>query len=409
LSHSGNKVAIKKVSAERLAPGMYVHDLGAGWMDHPFLRSRFALTSPLQIEAIRGAGLEAVWIDTGLGIDEPEAASAESRAQAPAEPAGASPPRLAFEEEIGRAERIRERAQRAVAEVMREARLGRVARTGPVAEIVEEICESLARNSGALLSLGRLKTKDDYTFFHCVSVGTLLAAFARSLGMDADAVREAGLGGLLHDIGKTNVPDAVLNKPGRLSEAEFGLVKRHAAEGEMILQRSGEIGEIVLDIARHHHERVDGSGYPDSLKNGRISRLARMAAIADVYDAVTSERCYHAAVEPTEALRRMLSGGAFQLDRELVERFVRCVGIYPAGTLVRLRSERLAVVTEHRAEDLLHPKVRAFFDVRAARHIAPVDLELSSGGDGIASDESPARWQVDPRRYLPEGGGRARE
>jgi HD-GYP domain-containing protein (c-di-GMP phosphodiesterase class II) len=288
---------------------------------------------------------------------------------------------------------------------MHDARLGKAIELDQVEPVVQNITESILRNPGALTGLLRIKNKDDYTFLHSVSVCTLLVAFCRSAGLDSSLTRQAGLGGLLHDTGKALVPDEVLNKPGRLTDEEFEIIRKHPKDGYDILLKTPGVGDIPLDITLHHHERMDGSGYPDKLPGDQISALAQMAAIVDVYDAITADRCYHKGMSAAEALRKIFEWSKFHFNPQHVQSFMRCVGIYPVGTLVLLESGRLGVVIEPHETNLLAPKVRAFFSTKSNTYIKPMDIDLSKplgmgGGDKIMSHEAPEKWRVDPMKFF---------
>jgi HD-GYP domain-containing protein (c-di-GMP phosphodiesterase class II) len=380
-------------------------------MEHPFVRNRFKLTKDDEIRKILAAGIRGVVIDCGKGLDLAEAPTlSEAQANTEAEltavvterPAVA---RTTLGEEIGRAAAIRQQACGLVRSVMQDARLGKAIELDRVTPVVENITESILRNAGALISLSRIKNKDDYTFLHSVSVCTLIVAFCRSRGMDHDTIYQAGVGGLLHDTGKALVPDSILNKPGRLTDDEFAVVKRHPRDGYDILRGTPGIGPIPLDITLHHHERRDGSGYPDRQDEHAISELAQMAAIVDVYDAITADRCYHQGMPAAEALRKIFEWSKFHFNPALAQEFIRCVGIYPVGTLVRLESGRLGVVVEPHETSLLTPKVNAFFDTRCGTHIPMQTIDLSrpvgsGGADRIVGLEPPEKWKIDPMQYL---------
>lgn len=398
---------IKKISIDQLNPGMFIHDLNVDWMAHPFLRKRFAVQDEAAVSKIRAAGIRDLYIDTSRGSDVPDALTeAEVRQSVEKEmlQVATEPPpaqlTASVTEELSRAGKIYEAAGKAVRDVMRDARLGKAIEVAEVEAVVEDITSSVVRNSGALISLLQLKTADDYTFLHCVAVGTLMVTFGRSLGLDAETVRQAGIGGLMHDLGKMNVPDEVLNKPGKLTDDEFALIKRHPEEGHRLLLEAGGVGPIPLDITLHHHERIDGSGYPERLPGDKISLLAKMSAIVDVYDAITSDRCYHRGMPPTDALRKMFEWSKFHFEEKLVHQFMRTIGIYPVGTLVKLESGRLAVVIEQTEGNLLAPKVRAFFSTRSNVYIPPEVLSLTQSSDRILAHELPEQWKVDPRRFL---------
>ena len=401
---------LKKVDASQLKVGMFIHDLDCGWMAHPFVRSQFLLTCESEIRKIVDARIHGVVIDCsrGLDVDAPTLAQAQAATEADVTALAqtlSSPVRVPVAEELQRAANVRRQAVDLVRMVMQDARLGKAVELDQVSPVVQNITESILRNAGALLGLLQIKNKDDYTFLHSVSVCALLVAFCRSRKMDEELIYQAGIGGLLHDTGKALVPDAILTKAGRLTDAEFDIIKRHPRDGHDILLRTPGIGAIPLDITLHHHERRDGSGYPDRQAEGAISELAQMAAIVDVYDAITSERCYHKGVPPAEALRKLYEWSKFHFDPALVQAFMRCLGIYPVGTLVLLESGRLGVVVEPHESSLLTPKVNVFFHTKQGRYIKPETVDLSrplgfGGGDRIVRHETAEKWQVEPLRFM---------
>jgi len=402
---------LKKVDSSRLRVGMFIHALDGAWMTHPFLRNRFKLAHDDEIRKILAAGIPSVTIDCSRGLDADDAPTVDEAAAAmEAEIAaiGAAPVtplRSTLADEYERALAIRHQAAGLVRTVMQDARMGRVIELDQVSPVVENITGSILRNASALLGLSVIKRKDDYTFLHSVSVCTLMVAFCRARKMDAATIYQAGIGGLLHDTGKALIPDTILNKPGRLTEEEFAIVRRHPQDGHDILAATPGIGAIPLDIALHHHERRDGSGYPDRYSDEGISELARMAAIVDVYDAITADRCYHKGIPPAEALRKMYEWSASQFEPALIQEFMRCVGIYPVGTLVLLESGRLGVVVEPHPTSLLTPKVNVFYSTRSDTYIKPETVDLArglgfGGADRILHHESPDKWQVDPQRFM---------
>lgn len=401
----------KKVDSSQLKVGMYVHDLSCDWMTHPFMRNRFLLRSDDEIRKIIAAGIHDVVIDNSKGLDvqdAPTVAQAAAAIERELVQIASAPQlvtRVSLGMELARATQLRKQATGLVRTVMADVRLGNAVDIDRVQPMVEDITESILRNPGALVGLLRIKTKDDYTFLHSISVCALMVAFCRSRGMDAATTHQAGLGGLLHDTGKALVPDAILNKPGPLSPEEFDIVKRHPRDGHAILLQTPEVGPIPLDITLRHHERRDGSGYPDGLAGDAIGELAQMAAIVDVYDALTSERSYHKAIPAADALRKIYEWSKFHFNPVFAQDFMRCVGIYPVGTMVKLESGRLAVVIEAHESNLLAPKVNVFFSTRSNAYIKPETVDLSrglgfGGGDKIVGHESAAKWQVDPMRFL---------
>jgi HD-GYP domain-containing protein (c-di-GMP phosphodiesterase class II) len=403
---------LKKINISQLKVGMFIHDLSCNWMDHPFMRNRFVITSDAEIRKIVDAGIHEMVIDTDKGLDVQDAPTVQEANQAleseiikMASRTAAPQPRVSVAAELVRAKKVKDQAHQLVRTVMLDARLGKAIELDQVEPVVQNITESILRNPGALVGMLRIKNKDDYTFLHSVSVCTLLVAFCRSTGMDPELTHQAGLGGLLHDTGKALVPDEILNKPGRLTDEEFAVIRKHPSDGYDILRKSPDVGEIPLDITLHHHERFDGSGYPDKLPGDKISQMAQMAAIVDVYDAITADRCYHKGMSAAEALRKIYEWSKFHFNPQLVQAFMRCVGIYPVGTLVLLESGRLGVVTEPHETNLLAPKVNVFFSTKSNTYIKPAEVDLSKplgmgGGDKIVSHESPEKWRVEPMKFF---------
>nr|MBP6252372.1 HD-GYP domain-containing protein [Rubrivivax sp.] len=245
----------------------------------------------------------------------------------------------------------------------------------------------------ALVSLARLKTKDDYSYMHSMAVCALMVSLARTLGRSEDECREAGLAGLLHDLGKALMPLELLNKPGKLTGEEFAIVKTHPQRGHDLLVDGRGAPEAALEVCLHHHERLDGRGYPHGLPGEQLGLLARMGAVCDVYDAITSNRPYKAGWDPAESIAMMASWRG-QFDPDLFQAFVRSLGIYPTGSLVRLSSGKLAVVFEQNPATLVSPTVKVFFSTQSNMGLPPVLLDLSRAGcaERIVGREDPAKW-----------------
>jgi HD-GYP domain-containing protein (c-di-GMP phosphodiesterase class II) len=363
------------------------------------MRQRFLLKDGDAIQKMKRQGMDAIYIDTDKGDDvadaptETEIREVVDRQLKVSAEAGSSaaPARVSHKEESIAARRIMSEASGVVDGMLQDVRLGRQVDIAKAAPLVREINASVLRNPGALISLGRIKAADSYTFQHSVSICALLVSFTHALGMDSATVEEAGVGGLLHDMGKMKVPNEILNKPGRLTEEEFAIMKTHAAHSRDLLTGMPGVSDLAVRIASEHHEKMGGGGYPRGISGGEISQIGRMAAIVDVYDAITSNRVYHKGLEPSEALKKLLEWSGSHLDGDLVQQFVRALGIYPVGSLVRLSSGLLAVVTEQ-GEDLLRPSVRVIFDADRRMKVQPRELDLTEFGEQIESYEDPADW-----------------
>lgn len=399
---------LKRISVKDLRLGMYIEEFCGSWLDHPFWRGSFVIDDPKDIQRILESSVRELWIDASKGLDvedhvvsaEPiESKQAVDQVMAAAEnlpPQKPQPVKVsAFQERI-RARKIIASSKKAVASMFKEARLGKALQASDAAELVDEIAGSVARNAGALISLARLKTKDDYTYMHSVAVCALMIALARELGMDEADIREAGMAGLLHDIGKMAIPLEVLNKPGKLTDDEFFIVKNHPVAGHELLLQADGISEITLDVCLHHHEKMDGTGYPEKLKGDQISRFSRMGAVCDIYDAITSDRPYKKGWTPGESLRKMAEWSQGYFDPLIFQAFVKSVGIYPIGSLVRLSSERLGVVIDQSEKSLLTPVVKVFYSIKSNTRILPTLLDLSKPNvnDKILSHESPEKWKI---------------
>jgi len=220
-----------------------------------------------------------------------------------------------------------------------------------------------------------------------------MVSLGRQLGLDDDQCRDAGMAGMLHDLGKAAMPQEILNKPGKLTNEEFDIIKTHPLRGYEMLLDSTNVSDGAKDVCRHHHERMDGTGYPDAMPGDKISLLARMGAVCDVYDAVTSDRPYKAGWDPAHALSQMATWKG-HFDNAVFQSFVKSVGIYPTGSLVKMRSGRLAVVLEQNATTLTKPRVKIFFSTKAGLPLEPQVLDLSSSQvvDQIESREAPENW-----------------
>lgn len=401
---------IKAVPIDRARPGMWFHRLGGAGYHHAFVKHGFLLDAR-DIDLLVEGGIDELLIDTGKGLDVEDApaeaseagaeASAEVRPVAalppvvePRRPAAApSAPRYSMDEELQQARRICQDSKAQVIALFNDARLGRAVQPAAVMPMVEAINASVGRHPDALLSVARLKTHDEYTYMHSVAVCALMVALARRLGLPDDQIHEAGAAGMLHDLGKAAMPLNVLNKPGALSDDEFKVMKAHPLRGYEMLKSADGVSEAVLDVALHHHEKFDGSGYPHNLKGDAISLMARMGAVCDVYDAITSNRPYKKAWGPAESLQRMV-GWKGHFDETVLKAFIRSIGIYPVGALVRLESDRLGVVLEQGEGSLLAPKVRIFFNARKREPVFLKDIDLGAAdcGDRIVGLESAEKW-----------------
>jgi HD-GYP domain-containing protein (c-di-GMP phosphodiesterase class II) len=403
---------LKPIAVIQVKLGVYIHALEGPWLDNPFWKKSFLLDRPEDLETLQTCGFKNVIIDTEKGLDiddlaiddieiDEEIVNSQNNSAfneqviASTPSASSKPPKVSIEQEQKQAKRILSASKKAVSNMFSDVRMGKIANTDAVMPLVEEISASLDRNENALVSLIRLKSQDDYTYMHSVAVCVLMVSLARELKFSEAEVRSAGMAGLMHDLGKAFIPLTILNKPGTLTDAEFEIVKQHPKQGYDLLLQAKVSDAIALDVCLHHHEKIDGTGYPEQLHTQDISIFAKMGAVCDVYDAVTSNRPYKDGWTPCVALQRMASWKN-HFDSTVFKAFVKCVGIYPIGSMVLLKSGRLAVVIDQSGHSLLKPVVKVFFSTRSKLRIAVEVINLSGKhvNDEILRHEDPVLWGI---------------
>ncbi|MFT7672492.1 MAG: putative nucleotidyltransferase with HDIG domain [Gammaproteobacteria bacterium] len=400
----------KKISLNNVKVGMFIDELCGSWMDSPFWTKSFRLKSNKDLVSLQKSGIREVWIDTRKGTDvdadkeivvhqDSEERTDKALARVARE-ADSQEKGVSFEAELDNARKIQMMAAEKVTSMFQEVRMGKALQAQDAVPLANEIYLSVVRNPGALISLTRLKTKDDYTYMHSVAVCALMIALGRQLGLARDVVKSLGMAGLLHDIGKMAVADDILNKPGQLTDEEFSQIKTHPERGWQMLKESSDVDEIALDVCLHHHERVDGKGYPEQLGKDDLSLYAKMGAVCDVYDAITSDRSYKAGWSPAESIRKMASWKDGHFDDRVFDSFVKTIGIYPVGSLLKLRSGKLGVVIDQSTNSLLRPKVKVFYSTSAKAHIAPKVIDLGKTDEEIENIEDPSQYGFNLQRIM---------
>ncbi|UCD34389.1 MAG: HD-GYP domain-containing protein [Nitrospiraceae bacterium] len=417
---------IKKVKSSQLRPGMYIHDLNCGWLEHPFWGSSLKVRDAATVNKIVNLGIREVFIDTEKGIDvagvperdrpaehEHHFDNTDENVQAATVPETEEYDlgfkeirRVPLHQEIFRARKIKDQAMLTVRNVMNEIRGGGNVEKEQVEDTVNDIIVSVMRNPDALGSLGRLRKSDEYLYAHSLNVCVLMVSFGKYLGFEPMLLRDSGIGALLHDIGTMHVPEHILNKRSALSGEEYDLVREHVESTRRVMESSRGIPVTAVLTAYQHHERIDGSGYPQGLKGNEISHAAQAMAIVDVYDALSTKRSFRRRMPPTQALQMLYEWSGTKFDRELVQNFIRCIGIYPAGSVVRLESGLIGIIVRHNVEKLLEPVVRIVFNAKTHMPVTiPYDIDLAAdtgrgAGDRIAGFELAEEWDIRPERYL---------
>lgn len=404
---------LQQIRPERVELGMFVHGFVGSWFDHPFWRKKFLLESEDDLLKIRQSRVEAVIVDDERGaMPQPRPAAASVSSSLGHEPVRRLatqpnpiatryvPPSVAakstgFKQEARRAAKIVEKSKKQVGAMFEAARMGQAIKVKDVAPLIDEIRESVERNNKALTNLVRLKSKDEYTYMHSVAVCALMINMARKLDLDDATIRNMGMAGLLHDLGKMAVPQMILDKTGRLTEEEFSTIRTHPERGHALIGDNPEIPDVARDVCLHHHEKIDGTGYPFGLAGDEISMAARMGAICDVYDAVTSNRPYKNPWTPCMALGRM-SQWQGHFDERLMGVFINSMGLYPAGGLVRLNDHRLALIVDNCPDELMATRVLPFYCTSRMVEIKPQELiVMPDKGPQILGVERPDFWHFD--------------
>ena len=400
----------KRISIDQLKIGMKVEKLDRSWLATPFLRHRFTITSSVQIEQLHASGVQQLDIE----IDDTDQESASIQPVMPMEtetsqsviphmePETSTVP---FAEELPEARQAYQAAKLIIQQAMEDVRMGRALNMEEVSEVVGSMADSILRSPDALTSLTRLKKFDEYTFFHSVNTSALALSVGRHLGYPRTPLLQLGTGMLLHDIGKTLIPIEILNKPGRYQVDEFEIMKQHVMRGAEVLSNTTGLADVFLNPTLEHHERVDGTGYPHRRSKKDLSQFGLIAAIVDIYDAVTSDRCYHKGETPHDTLQMLYKlGSQGHVDGVLVQQFVQVVGVYPVGTCVSLNTGETAIVKQFNHQAPIRPLVVLIKDEGGRHRSSPIDLDLaaqlSRPHRTIASTLDPTALGIDPRTYL---------
>ncbi|MGE6165430.1 HD-GYP domain-containing protein [Aeromonas rivipollensis] len=386
------------IPVNQLQPGMYVLAIASqtGAME---IAQTGLVTNRQQVDALIRRGVLTVRVDLARsklpGIEQVVSPS-------PAHNAGSARPAGSGEGRELKIRRLYQEARELQGKFIRHLKAGEPIDITPLAAVAEEMVDTMFTHGDAMLCLARIRAKDAYLMEHSMNVAILLANFGRYLGLERNVLKELTLGGLLHDVGKIMTPDEVLNKPGKLTDEEFGVMRQHVVHSYDILSNTAGITPTMLEVAANHHERLDGTGYPQRLKGEQLSLYTRMSGIVDVYDAVTADRVYKQGMQPTQAFRILLKGIDQHFDAELVTKFIKCMGVYPVGTLVQLSNQRLAVVMQRNEQQPLKPVVKVIYHA-TQRHYLEVqwlDLARNGGQESIENTVDPKEFGINLANFV---------
>lgn len=403
---------IKKIKVDQLKPGIFIHDFDCGWHTENLFINQTLIKSDKTIEIIRSWGIKEVFIDTDRGLDIDEAKSAkevevetDERLLKLGEDDSTSSYGMPLRDEVALAIDIKKEAASVIERAKANIKAGEPLETDDAYQLIDRMEESVSRNKDALLLLTRIRKKDEYTLMHSISVGSLVLSFCNFIKVPHDMTLNFAIGALFHDIGKTMIPNEILNKPGKLTEYEYDEIKKHSEYSAEVMKTAEGLPHEAYDMGLHHHERYDGTGYPHGLIGDEIGYGSQIAAICDVYDAITSVRCYKDGMESIDALRRLYEWSNYHFNKDLTYQFIRCIGVYPLGTVVRLENDLIGTVIGS-TDNVLQPIIRVFYDERKKAPVSSYDLDLYKSDGHVVSYEKPDKWDL--KKYnifddLPEG------
>ncbi|WP_242528125.1 HD-GYP domain-containing protein [Novosphingobium sp. PY1] len=412
-------MALKKISTSQVELGMFIHGFQGNWLSHPFWKARFVLSDEDKLETLRSSKLDAIIIDTDRGIDLPanedraaatvvsaprpngtmQSRQFESRTMPRPAPVIARPTggdSAAFRSgpvpmarEFGKARQTAGKARKVISKVFLEARLGKAPRVAEVTPVVEDIYASIQRNPYAFSGLMRCKAESETIYQHMLSVSALMISLARQMKLSPNDTRNAGMAGLLLDVGVSRLYVNIDPHAGGISAIPSDVWHRHPYIGKDLLEAAGEVPEDVLNAVMRHHERLDGTGFPQNLSGSQVDLLSRMAAVCDTYDHIVSGMLNGHAADPANAMQELIEMRDV-FDGEVLDRFVEALGVYPVGSFVLLRSERIAMVIDQNPEEPAAPTVRTFYSLANRKRIVPKTIVLSNcfGEDAIIGVES---------------------
>ena len=357
--------------------------------------------SQKSIDNLAAKGVSKVLVDLDKSEHEKEPEVAPVSAAVPVEKVR---PKTSFKDEIGKAKKLYSQAKTLQRQALKNMKAGRPIDTGGMKEVADGFIDSIFRNQDALACMTRMRQKDDYLMEHSINVSIIMTIFAKHLQIDEKTIHDLATGALLHDLGKINIPDEVLHKPGRLTDDEMVIMRSHVTLGYDILRESSDLSPTILEVVRDHHERLDGSGYPNGKNENELSQFAKMISICDTYDAITASRVYQNARTPIMAFKILRKESGTGFDANLVAEFINCMGVHPVGTLIQTKSNKLGIVIKSNFVNPLCPVVKVFYSLANKGYIPSKTIDLGAPGveDEIAQSVKPEDYGIDINRIMTE-------
>jgi putative nucleotidyltransferase with HDIG domain len=398
----------KQVEVGALELGMYVVELDRPWIESPFLFQGFVIENEDDLQQIREI---CTWVmvdeelSKGDAKDRTIALSMKMKADGKADKpttivraeAMSAQKQAQLQTQLKQSFEIRKNTKDYVAKVFEDVRLGTSINAPEAKAVVNALVDVVTDHADTLMWMTQLKQAHEYTLQHSVNVCILALAFSHHLGYSKDQMQVIGLGALLHDIGKCKTPPEVLDKPGKLTPAEFEMIRKHPVDGWNMIKDNRDVPHASLEIIKYHHERISGRGYPEGLSGKDLSTHVLMVAICDVYDAITSDRVYHHGIPAHEGLSAMYQLAPNEFGKELMQEFIRCIGIYPVGSLVELSTGALGIVMVNDPANRLRPVVMLVRDPKGQLYMPRRYVSLAAQGD------AGHKWNVlrivDPKNY----------
>lgn len=384
---------LKEIPLSQLVVGMFVERYGDGTYQSPLYHLRDYIHTRAQIDELRAQGISEVTVDLTRSKNKP--AKGVGSKNAPANTSSVP----------GAARKLYAHCLGHVTDVMEKVRQGFTVDFAQSFEAVDTIMGGVEESPAHMTLLAKLHRYDDYTLRHSLNVSLLSMIFGKHLGLAREELRRLAFAGLYHDVGKFKIPLEILNKPGRLSEREFEVMKHHSRLGYELLKSQEGVTEDVLLGILHHHERYDGKGYPTQLKADEKNPFSRILTIVDIFDALTSDRAYKKAFTPHESLKAMFAWRNESFHPGLLEQFVECFGVYPPGSLVRLTDQTCGVVVEARTQTPSRPLVKVCFTKKLVPRL-PIFVDLAAipkacyGGLDIEAYLAPREYGLELERFI---------